>query len=67
MAKSSMGVYVNDCCEENQVRLFGGNTSDVREMVKLYNNMSKEEFLLRHPKFADMCKEKFKLHVFMNK
>ena len=63
MARRSMTVFVNGYCDENHVRTFGGNGSDVRDMVRLYNNMTKEEFLLRHPKFADMCKEKFELHI----
>ena len=63
MARRSVSVYVNDYCEENHVRTFGGNGNDVRDMVNLYNDMTKEEFLLKHPKFADMCKERFKLYI----
>lgn len=67
MARRSMTVYVNGYDEENRVRTFGGNGSDVRNMMELYKNMTKEEFLRRHPKFADMCKEKFFVHVFYSR
>lgn len=63
MARRSVSIYVNNCCEENHVRTFGGNGSDARDIVNLYNSMTKEEFLIKHPKFADMCREKFKLHI----
>ena len=63
MARRSMSVYVNGYREENHVRTFGGNGSDVRDMVNLYQNMTKEEFLLRHPKFTNICKDEFRLHI----
>lgn len=63
MARRSMTVYVNGVCEENRVRTFGGNGSDVRDMVAVYESMTKEEFLRKHPMFTDMCRDNFKLHI----
>jgi hypothetical protein len=63
VARRSVSIYVNGWEEENHVRTFGGNGSDVREVRDVYKNMSKEEFLTHHPKFADMCQDKFELHV----
>lgn len=67
MAKSDVTIFVNGFSEENHVRTFGGNNSDVGEMADLYHNMSKEEFLSRHPKFSEMCKDRFKLYVCYHK
>lgn len=63
MAYRSVSVYINDYLEENHIRTFGGNGSEVRDMAKLYKNMTKEQFILKHPKFAEKCKERFKLYV----
>lgn len=63
MAKASVTIFVNERDEEHRVRTFGGNASDVYLMRKLYENMTKEEFIVMHPKFADKCKRKFKLYV----
>lgn len=63
MARRSVSIYINGYCEENHVRTFGGNGDNVREVRDLYKNMSKEEFLTRHPRFAEMCQDKFELHV----
>lgn len=59
VARRYMSVY----CNGIEVRTFGGNGSDVKRMVRLYQNMTKEEFLAKHPKFIDVCKDKFNLIV----
>lgn len=64
MAYRCMKVFVNGTCDENHVRTFGGNGKNVRNMVNFYNNMTKEQFLFRHPKFEELCKDNFKLYVF---
>lgn len=64
MARRSMSVYLNEDTDENHVRTFGGNGYDVREWVDFYKNMTKEQFLQIHPKFAEKCEEKFELHIY---
>lgn len=65
MARRHVTIFVNaEDCEKNHVRTFGGNGCDVREIRDLYSNMTKEEFLVKHPKFVDMCKEKFELYIY---
>lgn len=59
MARRYMWVY----CNGIEVRTFGGNGSDVKAMYRLYKNMTKEDFLSKHPKFAEICKDKFELTV----
>lgn len=60
MAATSVTIY----CNGIYVRTFGGNKSDVREMRKLYQGMSKDDFLKMHPKFTEICKNKFELIVY---
>ena len=64
MAAASITIYLNSILNKNIVRIFGGNKSEVRKMHELYQNMTKEDFIIKHPKFADMCKDKFKLYIF---
>ena len=59
MARRCMRVY----CNGTLVRKYGGNKSDVRNMISLYRNMTKEQFLFHHPKFKEKCKDKFQLEV----
>lgn len=63
MAKGNVTIFVNGFCDENHVRTFGGNKSDVRMMSERYRKMTKEEFLKEHPKFTEMCKDRFQLYV----
>lgn len=56
--------YVDIYCNGIPVRTFGGNRSDVRMMKQEYERMSKEEFLTRHPKFADECKDRCEITCF---
>lgn len=59
MAAAYVRVYCNGTSEDDRVRTYGGNRSNVREMARTYSNMSKEKFLDRHPFFADRCADKF--------
>jgi len=63
MSSAYVSIYVNNYEEENKVRTFGGCRSSVRSVAKQYKKMSKEEFLAKHPNFADKCKDNFKLIV----
>ena len=63
MARRKMSVYLNEATQENHVRTYGGNGSEVREQIEFYRSMSKEQFLQIHPKFAEKCKENFKLYI----
>lgn len=45
MASSSVSVYVNG----NHIRTYGGNRSDVRNLASMYRQLSKEQFMEKHP------------------
>lgn len=59
MARRYMSVY----CNGVEVRTFGGNGGAVRAMYRLYKYMTKEQFLSRHPGFAEICKDGFAIGV----
>lgn len=55
--------YMSVCCNGVHVRTFGGNGSDVRHMYRHYKYMTKEQFLSKHPSFAEICKDGFAIGV----
>ena len=61
MAAAYVRIFCNDTSEENRVRTYGGNRSEVRRVAHVYRNMGKETFLKRHPFFADRCKDEFRI------
>lgn len=63
MAKKCMEVYCLTDAGEVKVRTFDGNTSEVREMVRMYQQMTQEHFFLRHPKYRELCKTMFGIRV----
>ena len=45
--------YVKIYCNLTEVRTFGGNRREVKDMKRRYDNMSREQFLTEHPRFED--------------
>lgn len=50
--------YIKIFCNGDLVRVFGGNKSEVRMMKERYERMTVDEFLAKHPGFAEKCKHK---------
>ena len=55
--------YMSVCCNGVHVRTFGGNGGEVRDMYRRYKYMTKEQFLSKHPSFAEICKDGFAIGV----
>ena len=60
MARRSVSVLLNG---EHEVRTFGGCGWEVRAMAAEYRSMTKEEFLAKHPRFEEFCRNQFELSV----
>ena len=56
--------YMSISCNGVDVRTFGGNGQEVRDMYTYYKHMTKEEFLRKHPLFTEICKDRFCLSVY---
>lgn len=63
MARAYVKVYCDTDDGTFCVRTFGGNKPDVRWVTRQYKTMTKEQFLKKHPWFADKCKINFNLEV----
>lgn len=65
MSAAHVSVYLETGGEEQLVRTCGGNRSEIRTLAKEYENMSREEFLRRHPRFLDTCPTDFRLKTIL--
>lgn len=63
MATAYARIYLNSVSPRNLVLAFSGNKNDIRSAIQSYENMSKEEFIQKHPKFEKMCDKGFGLIV----
>lgn len=63
MARAYIKVY----CKNNLVRVFGGNTNEVRKMKQEYENMTVLEFVEKHKQYKQMCKDKNDIVIFFKK
>lgn len=61
MAAAYVKIYCNNEDKEHLVRCYGGNRSDVRQMKKRYDEMTKERFCRKHPRFFDECEKSFNI------
>ena len=61
MARAYVKIYVNG----EHVRTFGGNKAAVRELNKWYKGMTKEQFLIKHPRFSDCCSGQYVLTTYV--
>jgi len=59
--------YIKVFCNGEPVRTFGGNKKEVRIMWEAYENMTVEEFVTKHPRFAGKCKHRKHIVVMFKK
>ena len=45
--------YVTVCINGEELRTYGGNRSDVRAMKLLYDNMTYQQLISKHPNLAE--------------
>ena len=45
--------YVTICINGEELRTYGGNRGDVRDMQKLYDNMSYQQLISKHPHLVE--------------
>lgn len=45
--------YVTVCINDEELRTYGGNRSDVRAMKRLYDNMTYQQLISKHPNLVE--------------
>lgn len=45
--------YVTVCVNGEELRTYGGNRSDVRQMKQMYDNMTYQQLISKHPNLAE--------------
>ena len=53
--------YIKIFCNRKHVRTFGGNKREVKDMKRIYEDMTINDFIIKHPTFK--CKNKSDINI----